>query len=149
MRIQNLLAEKMRRDVDRETSKKQSSENEIWFVIIRKKGQKKVHQMCGFLINQERQGDQSLKMLLIIQSIKHYETLPENFIRIAGWRGADEIQDLRSNFLRKDCDHMVKLGLADRNCESSCANHTSAASGQNSGSFMETLTSRNGEAGAD
>ena len=95
----------MRTNVDGETLKKQSPEDKIWFVIIRKK----------FLITRERQRDQSLETLIIIQCVERYETLPDNFLRVAGRRGLDKIQDLRSNLLRKDCDHVVELGLADRN----------------------------------
>ena len=54
-------------------------------------------------------------MLIIVQCIERYETLSENFIRTVGWRGADKIQDLRSNLLMKDCNHLVKLGLTDLN----------------------------------
>ena len=41
--------------VDRKVSEKQTSEDKIGFVIIRKKGQYPVHQVRGFLVPRERE----------------------------------------------------------------------------------------------
>ena len=99
----------------REASEKQPPEDEIWFVIIRKKGQHPVYQMRGFLVPRERKGYQSLKTLIVVQGIERYKMLSENSVRISSRRSADKVQDLRCNFLREDCYLMVELGLADCN----------------------------------
>ena len=56
-------------DVDREALKKTTFEDEIRLELMRKKDKNPIHQMGGFLITRERQGDQSLKTLIIIQHV--------------------------------------------------------------------------------
>ena len=55
--------------VDREASEKQTSEDKIEFVIIRKKGQHPVHQVRWFLVPRKRERNQSFESLIIIQCI--------------------------------------------------------------------------------
>ena len=52
--------EKMRTDINGEASEKQPPEDEVGFVIIRKKGEHPVHQMRGFLVSGEGKGYQDL-----------------------------------------------------------------------------------------
>ena len=66
------------------------------------------------------------------------------FIRIFGRRSSDRVKDLGCNFFRQNSYHVVELGLAggnmaDRKLCAVCANHTSATSGQKTGSFIETV----------
>ena len=84
----------MRTDINGEALEKQPPEDEVGFVIIRKKGKHPVHQMRGFLVSGERKGYQGLELLIIIQRLERDETLTENTVRVSGRRGADQIQDL-------------------------------------------------------
>ena len=84
----------MRKYIYREASEKQPPEDEVWFVIIRKKGEHPVHQMRRFLVSGERKGYQCLESLIVIQCVESDETFMENTVRVSGRRGLDQIQDL-------------------------------------------------------
>ena len=75
----------MRRYIDGEASEKQPPEDEVGFVIIRKKGKHPVHQMRGFLAPGERTRYQGLESLIIVQRVERYETLTENTVRVSSW----------------------------------------------------------------
>ena len=57
-------------DINGEASEKQPPEDEIGFVIFRKKGQHPVHQMRGFLVSGEGKVYQGLKFLIIFQGVE-------------------------------------------------------------------------------
>ena len=84
----------MRTDINGEVSEKQPPEDEVRFVIIRKKGEHPVHQMRRFLVSGERKGYQCLESLIVIQCVESDETFMENTVRVSGRRGLDQIQDL-------------------------------------------------------
>ena len=69
-------------------------------------------QMWGLIIPGEWEGNQSLKPLIFIQGVKHYQRVSEDLTRISGQSSKDKVQDLGSNFLRKNSNFMVKLSLA-------------------------------------
>ena len=71
--------------------------------------------MQRLLISGERKRNQSLKTLIIIQSIECYQPFTENLIGISGRRSKDQVQDLRSYLLRNDHVRVVKLSLAYQN----------------------------------
>ena len=71
--------------------------------------------MRWLLISGERERDQGLESLRIVQPIEHDETLTKNTIRISSWRGVDQVQDLRGHLLRKNSYCVVELGLAHSN----------------------------------
>ena len=81
-------------DINGEASEKQIPEDDVGFVIIRKKGQHPVHQMRGFLVSGEVKGYQGLEWLIVIQRVERGEMLTENAVRVSGRRGTDQIQDL-------------------------------------------------------
>ena len=81
-------------DINGKASEKQSHEDEVGFVIIRKKGKHPVHQMRRFQVSGERKGYQCLESLIVIQRVECDEMFTENTIRVSGRRGADQIQDL-------------------------------------------------------
>ena len=65
----------MRPDIYRESSEKQPSEDKVRFVVVRKQSKHPVHQMRWLLISGERERDQGLESLIIIQLVEHDETL--------------------------------------------------------------------------
>ena len=66
-----LLPEKvLRGNIFGEALEEQPPEDEVWFVIIRKKSKHPVHQVKGLLISRERKGDQGLESLIIVQYIE-------------------------------------------------------------------------------
>ena len=81
----------MRTDINGEASEKQPPEDEVGFVIIRKKGKHSVHQMRGFLVSGERKGYQGLESLIIVQHVERDEMLAENTIRVSSRRGTDQV----------------------------------------------------------
>ena len=84
----------MRTDINGEAWEKQPPEDEVRFVIIRKKGEHPVHQMRRFLVSGEGKRYQGLESLIVIQCVERDEMLTENSVRVSGRRGADQIQDL-------------------------------------------------------
>ena len=99
----------MRPDIYGEASEKQPHEDKVWFVVIRKQSKHPVHQMRQLLIFEERERDQGLESLIIVQRIESDEMLPENTIRISSRRGADLVQDLRGHLLRKNSYCVVEF----------------------------------------
>ena len=87
----------------------------VWFIIIRKESKHPVHQVRRLLFPGERERDQGLKMLIIVQLIERYKMLSENSIGIPSWPGTDQVQDLRGHFLPKNSYHVVELRLANCN----------------------------------
>ena len=55
--------------------------------------------------------NQGFKSLIIVQRIECGETLLQNLILISSGRGADEVEDLRSDILRKASHRVLELGL--------------------------------------
>ena len=92
----------MRPDFYREALEKQPPEDKVRSVVIRKQSKHPVHQMRWLLITGERKREQGLESLIIVQGVECDETLTENTIRVSSWRGADQVQDLRGNLLRKN-----------------------------------------------
>ena len=54
----------------REASEKQPPEEKVWFVVVRKQSEHPVHQMRWLLISGERERDQGLKSLIIVQHVE-------------------------------------------------------------------------------
>ena len=77
--------------INQEASKKQPPEDEVGFVVIRKKGEHPVHQVRRFLVPGERKGYQSLKSLIVIQRVESDEPFLEYTVRVSGRRCADQI----------------------------------------------------------
>ena len=71
--------------------------------------------MRQLLISGERERDQGLKALIIVQRIERYKTLSENPIRISSRQGADQVQDLQGYLLRKNSYLVVELPLSNCN----------------------------------
>ena len=107
----------MRPNIDWETSQIQTSEDEVGFVDIRQEGQHPVHQMRGLPVPSEREGYQFLESLIVIEGVEGYQPFSKNLVRITSRRSLDNIQDLRGDFLRKDCYPLVELILRD--CDTS------------------------------
>ena len=84
----------------------------IKFVVVRKQSKHPVHQMSWLLVSGERERDQGLELLIIVQHVEHDVVLLENSIRISCRRGADQVQDLRGHLLGKKSYPVVELGLA-------------------------------------
>ena len=57
--------------------KKQPPEDEVWLVVIWKKGEHSVHKMRRFLVPGERKGYQSLESLIVIQHVESDQMLSE------------------------------------------------------------------------
>ena len=88
-------------------SRQKNTEDKVQFVVVRKQSKHPVHQMRRLLIYKERERDQGLESLIIIQCIELDETLAENTIRISSRRGTDKVQDLPGHLLRKNSYRMV------------------------------------------
>ena len=71
--------------------------------------------MRRLLISRERERDQGLESLIIVQCIEHDETLAENSIRISFQRGSDQVQDLQGHLLRKNSYQVIEVSLAHSN----------------------------------
>ena len=78
-------------NIDQETSQEQTAENEIWFIVILKESQHPIHQMQGFLFSGEKERDQSLELLVIVQGVESYQSLSENLAGIASRRSSDKV----------------------------------------------------------
>ena len=79
-RIVHLLSEEVRPDVNRKTSEKQTSEDEVRLVVVRKKGEHPIHQVRRLLVPGEREGNQSFKPLIVIQRVQLDEASAENLV---------------------------------------------------------------------
>ena len=82
-RIVHLLTEEVRPDVNRETSEKQTSEDEVRLVVVGKEGEHPIHQVQWLLVSGKREGYQSFKPLIVIQRVQLDEALPEYFVGIS------------------------------------------------------------------
>ena len=81
-------------DIDGEALEKQPPEDEVHFVVNRKKAEHPVHQMRCFMVPKERKGYQSLELLIVIQHVESDQAFSEDTLRVSGWRSADQIQDM-------------------------------------------------------
>ena len=68
----------MRLDIYGESLEKQPPEDKVWFVVVRKQSEHPVHQMRRLLISRERERDQGLESLIIVQRVERDETLSQN-----------------------------------------------------------------------
>ena len=68
----------MRTNIDGEASEKQPPEDEVRFVVIRKKGEYPVHQVRRFLVPGEKKGYQSLESLIVVQRVESDEAFLED-----------------------------------------------------------------------
>ena len=60
---------------------------------------KKMGFLQGFLVSGERNRNQRLKSLIIVQGVECDQSLSENLLRITSRRSSEKIQNLRCNFL--------------------------------------------------
>ena len=85
-------------NIDQETYQEQSVEDEIRFIVIQKEGQHLIHQMEGFLVHGERERDQSLKSLVIVQGVESDQSLSKKLVGITSRKSSDKVQGLRGKF---------------------------------------------------
>ena len=65
----------MQPDIYKEALEKLPAEDKVRFVVIRKQSEHPVHQMRRLLISGERERNQGLELLIIIQRVECDETL--------------------------------------------------------------------------